>query len=116
MTKASERIVKSPYDGKEITDSSGRVIRLRKPSILDTLDLIGALGDFSNNPSYLAMCFTTLYVGLLDGQVFETPKTYKEVRAALQRLDEHGMSAVNEAIADLQSSNNEKEAIDNVKK
>lgn len=116
MSKPSERITKAAYEGKEITDALGRVIRLRKPSMLDIYDLMKALGDDAKNPSCVGMAYNILYVGLLDGSVFEAPKTYGEVRAALQRLDEHGLTAVAEGLAQFESAKTEKEAIDSAKK
>lgn len=116
MLKASERIVKAPYEGKETTDSQGRVIRLRKPTLLDVYDLMKALGDDAKNPSCVGMAYNILYVGLLDGAVFEAPKTYGEVRAALQRLDEAGLTAVAEALALYENASNEQEAVESAKK
>lgn len=116
MTKPSERIIKAPYDGKEVIDSTGRVIKLRKPSLLDTYDLMKALGDDAKNQSCLGLTYNILYVGMLDGQVFECPKTYSEVRAALQRLDEHGMAAVSEGLSKFDIAQTEQEAMESAKK
>ena len=116
MSKPSERITKAAYEGKEVIDAAGRVIRLRKPSLLDIYDLMKALGDDAKNTSCVGMAYNLLYVGLLDNSVFEAPKTYSEVRAALQRLDEHGLLAVTEGLAKYETAKSEQEAVESAKK
>lgn len=116
MTKPSERIVKASYDGHEVIDSAGRIIKLRKPSLLDTYDLMKALGEDAKNQVCLAMAYNVLYVGMIDGQLMTCPKTYSEVRMMLQRLDDHGLKAINEGLEEFESAKTEKEAQENAKK
>jgi hypothetical protein len=116
MTKASERVVKAPYDGQEVIDNVGRVIKLRKPSLLDTYDLMKALGDDSKNTACLGMAYNVLYVGMIDGQLMTCPKTYSEFRMMLQRLDDHGLAAVNEGLAKYELAKTEQEANESAKK
>lgn len=114
--KPSEKVTKAPYEGIEITDSIGRVIKLRKPTLLDTYDLAKAMGEEAKIPMCWGMAYNLLFVGLLDGNVFECPKTYMDVRAGLQRLDEHGLTAVTNALEKFSVSMTEKEAAQEVKK
>lgn len=114
--KPSERVVKAPYDGKDVKDSTGRIIKLRKPSLLDVYDLMKALGEDAKNQACLAMAYNTLYVGMIDGAVMECPKTYREVRGMLQRLDEHGVAAISEGLAQYDGVKDEKEQIETAKK
>jgi hypothetical protein len=116
MMKPSERIVKSSYDGKDIKDSEGRIIKLRKPKLLDVYDLMKALGDDAKNSACLGMAYNTLYAGMIDGMIIECPKTYREVRAILQRLDEHGMAAIAQALAYIEENKTEQEQLEAAKK
>ncbi len=116
MDKPSEKIVRAAYEGKDVTDALGRVIKLRKPGILDILDLIKALGDDAKNQAYFALAYNTLYVGMIDGKLVSPPKTDSEVRAILQRLEDHGIAAINEGLAKYDAPKNEAEALDSAKK
>lgn len=116
MNKPSERVVKEAYEGKSVQDSTGRSIILRKPSILDIYDLMKALGEDAKNPTCMGMAYNLLYVGMLDGEVFECPKTNKEIKFALQRLEMHGLNAISEGLEKYSEVKTEKEAIEEVKK
>src|SRR5690606_7234108 len=101
------------FDGQEIKDASGRSLVLRKPNILDNYYLRKAMGEDSNNQSLFNMMIWVIYVAKIDGQIFESPKTYQECLAALKRLGEDGISAVIKAIDE--NTDTEKEAKDNLK-
>lgn len=102
------------FDGKEIKDSAGRSLVLRKPNILDNYYLRKSMGEDSNNQSLLNMMIWVIYVAKIDGQILESPKTYQECLVALKRLGEEGIAAVIKEMDE--SAVSEKEAIDNIKK
>ena len=110
--KPSEIVVRSAIDGREITDSSGRKIVLRKPNALDKYYLAKAMGDDAKNEICLRMMFPLIYIAKIDGLVFETPKTYGECLAGLKRLEEEGSVAVSTALEEeFLSEEDEKESI-----
>lgn len=114
--KPSEKVVKNPIDGMEMKDASGRVLRLRKPDILDQYDLFSAIGDDTKNPACFVMAMKTLYVATIDGQVVECPKSLAQFRATLKRIGEDGMTAIDNALMSLDDNKSEKESIQQVKK
>jgi hypothetical protein len=92
--KPSEKVTTSIFDGKEIKDRLGRVLRLRKPSILDHYYLRRALGEDADNAGCMSMMMNIIYVAGIDGQVLETPHTHSECLASLKRLGEEGIFAL----------------------
>lgn len=115
VKKPSEKIVSNNFDGKEITDSVGRKLRLKKPDIVDQFDLLGALGEHSNNDGQKNMALSVLYIATIDNLVVESPKTYSEIRAALRRIGDAGLIALTNYINSLPMED-EREATDKLKK
>jgi len=99
--KPSEKVISSAFDGKEIKDRMGRVLRLRKPNILDHYYLRRALGADADNTGCMSMMMHILYVAGIDGQVLETPHTHSECLAALKRLGEEGIFALSNFVESL---------------
>jgi len=114
--KPSEKVVKNPIDGLEIIDSLGRVLRLRKPDILDHYDLFSAIGEDTKNPACIVMATKTLYVATIDGQVVECPKSLSQFRATLKRIGEEGLYAIDKIILGLDEPQDDKEVLNQVKK
>lgn len=114
--KPSEKLVKNPIDGMEVKDSLGRVLRLRKPDILDQYDLFSAIGEDTRNPACIIMATKTLYVATIDGQVVESPKSLAQFRATLKRIGEEGLLAIDEILYSLDDTKTEKEALQQIKK
>lgn len=117
----SEKVLANPYDGKEITDSMGRKLKLKNPDILDMYDLMSALGEDSANQACLQMAMKTLFIGAIDNSPVQSPKSYAEVRASIKRIGTEGFSALAKFIDDaekqLQENQNPNEkAFDRVKK
>ena len=116
MSLPSEKVTENPIDNLEVTDSLGRVFRLRKPDILDTYDLFSAIGEDTKNPACLMMAMKCLYVATIDGHVVECPKSYAQFRATLKRVGDEGISTIDDALMSLMDIKTEKEAIEKVKK
>jgi len=114
--KPSEKLTTSVFDGKEIVDSLGRKLTLKKPDILDLYDLMSAIADDSKSQFCQGMAMNTLYIALIDGQPIEPPKSYREFRAVLKRIGEEGLSAIMKFMEELANENPEKEQIEKVKK
>lgn len=107
VKKPSERIIESIFDGKEIKDKLGRVLRLRKPNIIDRYNLTKALGTDADNPSCMSMMIPIIHVAGIDGQVVETPRSYSECIAALKRLGDEGIAALGNYIESAMSTEDE---------
>lgn len=114
--KPSEKLTESGIDGKQVTDSSGRVLRLRKPDILDMYDLFSAIGEDTRNPACLMMATKVLYVATIDNQVIESPKSLAQFRATLKRVGEEGIYAIDKALIEFEERLTEKEQLEKVKK
>lgn len=79
----------------EITDSAGRKIVLRKPSVLAQYDVIGMIDD--KRPGAGAqrmMAGILLYVASVDGEEVPPPTTERELRAIFQKLGDEGYMAI----------------------
>ncbi len=116
IKKPSEKILANHYDGKEIKDSLGRTLKLRKPDILDFYDLMSAIGDDSKNLVCMTMASRCLYVAMIDGQLLQSPKSLAEFRMNLKRIDEEGLDAVSEQMALAGESVTEAEETAKIKK
>lgn len=103
------------YDGKVITDSLGRKLTLRKPSMMDKYYLRRALGTDSSNMGCMAMMTPILYVAKIDDAVLPTPHTFQECSVNLTRLGDEGCNAAAETIFESMEEN-EKEEIESIKK
>lgn len=80
------------------TDSTGRVIKLRKPGPIAKLRFIEAMGESSSNPLWTAIVSQLMYVAGIDGEPIATPVTKREIEALYQRLDDHGLEAIAKAL------------------
>ena len=101
-----------------ITDANGRVYKLRLPDPIDELDLSAALGrEYSANIGVLVMATPLIFIESIDGNSFNKPNNYAEVRAAVKRIGRAGMDALQKAIQKYQTeSQATQEDISNIKK
>lgn len=100
----------APAAGAEtLTDSLGRVITLRQLTPGDTLDLIEAGGNASENSLWMRYAMTVATVAAIDGMPIPLPITKAQVRALACRIGNEGMTALT---TQRQSSNAGKTAED----
>lgn len=92
-TAAAQAVAKAQVTS-EVIDDSGRIIKLRKPGVLAQFRLIEALGDTAQNQVYMAMVLPLIFVTEIDDDPVVPPTRKSEVEALIQRLDEHGIAAV----------------------
>ena len=79
----------------EVIDARGRVLQLRKLSVLDRLRLFEAAGaELSRNDRWLGLAVLAASVGAIDGVPVPLPVSKAGIEAAVQRLDEAGLAAV----------------------
>ncbi|GAC1626781.1 MAG: hypothetical protein NVS9B10_15060 [Nevskia sp.] len=80
------------------TDTRGRVLTLKRPSVLAQFRLVEMLGDTAKNEVYTSMVLPLIYLQKLDGEPVSF-NTKLQMEALIQRLDEPGFAALGEAIA-----------------
>lgn len=97
ITPSAELVAKAQAE-QQVTDSTGRVISLRKPGILAQYRLVDAMGASASNQAYMAMVLPLLFVSAINDDRVPTPCTKREVEALIQRLDEAGIGAVMEGV------------------
>jgi len=111
--KPSQEIVAQVNAETTITDSAGRIIKIKKPGVLTQYRLIEALGDSAQNQTYMGMVLPLIYVVSIDGLAVNPPKTKMQVEALIQQLDEAGIEAVMKCVQETFGKNDpEKDAAD----
>ena len=116
----SERLIEKENSmlDQHVIDEGGRVFKLCLPSALDQADLVAALGkEHSQNLTLLAMYMPLMYIESIDDVKFVKPNNYAELRAAMKRVDQIGMTAISSSITKYQAAMQEKsEDIASIKK
>jgi hypothetical protein len=79
----------------EVVDARGRLLGLRRLSVLDRLRLYEAAGaELSRNDRWLGLAVLAASVAVIDGVPVPIPASKAAIEAAVQRLDEEGLAAV----------------------
>jgi hypothetical protein len=91
----TEQVLAKALETVSVPDSRGRMITLRKPGILAQYRLVEVAGDSASNETYMRMILPLIYVTEIDGDPITQPVNKKQLEALIQRLDEHGIEAVN---------------------
>ncbi len=79
----------------EVIDARGRVLLLRRLTVLDRLRLFEAAGaELSRNDRWLGLAILAASVAAIDGVPVPIPASKAGIEAAVQRLDEAGLAAV----------------------
>ena len=115
----SEEIINSKNILHEITDERGRSITLKQPKLVDQYKFIRVLGKDSENAVFAQIVTPLLWVKSIDDVPFSMPSSLNEIWAAVDRLDEEGIDAINEFVKKLAielSESNEGEAKEDLKK
>lgn len=99
-TPSAQLVAQATRDA-DITDSTGRIIKLRKPGVLAQFRLIEAVGDSAKNEVYMAMVMPLLFVASIDGEDVEPIVRKSELEALINRLGDDGVAAVVGKVAEL---------------
>ena len=78
----------------EITDSKGRILKLRNPSLWDEYGLCKIMGKDSENSQCLMMGEFLIKVAAIDNVILGTPTSYNEFSANLSKLGHEGLNAL----------------------
>ena len=102
----SERIVAEAGAESQVTDRLGRVITFRRPGALDRLRLFKAVGPhLAGNDRYVGYAMLAMCVTAIDGVPYPSPVTEHQLESLVQRLDDAGMMAVAQGLADADPGN-----------
>lgn len=97
----SEAIVRRSTAPVEVTDVLGRKLKVRRIRALERYDISRILGaDGATNPQVAGPAALAYSVIEIDDEAVATPKTEREFRALIMRLDDEGMEAVAQAHRD----------------
>ena len=102
----SQRIVFEAARETDVTDSSGRVLRIRRPGALDRLRLFKAVGPgLASNERYVGYAMLAMCVTSIDGIPQPAPTNEGQLEALVQRLGDAGMVAIGQELANAQRGN-----------
>ncbi len=98
--KPSTQVTEQASAEITVEDARGRTFTLKKPNVLAQFRLVKMLGDAARNSAYMAMVTPITYVVAIDGEAIVQPQTERELDALIQRLDEPGIMAILDALAE----------------
>lgn len=88
-------------DDTRITDRLGRVLSLRRLTVLDRLRLFKAAGPvLSENHPWFGMAVLAASVAAIDGVPIPLPANELQIEAAVSRLGDEGLEIVADALDD----------------
>jgi hypothetical protein len=94
----SQDVVQKAIAEFTVTDSAGRVIKLKRPGVLAQFRLVEVLGESAKNQVYMGMVLPLIYVTAVDDLPVFQPTSKLQVEALIQQLDEHGCAAVMQGV------------------
>lgn len=97
-------IMNAADSAKELVDSGGRRICIKRLSALDKLRLFKAVGSsLAQNEPYLGMAVLASCVTSIDGVPIPPPVNETHIEGMVSRLGEAGLSAVASGLAEMAS-------------
>ena len=91
----SQSYIAAAQSVRDITDASGRILTLRRPTTLDRLRLFKAVGPYlSNNERYLGVAMLVFTVMAIDGVPFPQPTNEHQIDSAVDRLGDDAIAAI----------------------
>lgn len=102
----SQRIVAEAGRELTLTDTQGRVLRVRRPGALDRLRLFKAVGPaLASNDRYVGYAMLAMCVSSIDGVPVPAPANEMQLEALVERLGDSGMVAIGQGLADAAQGN-----------
>lgn len=78
-----------------VTDSKGRVLKIKEPTFLQEARINRLVGDSSTNVGFMCgYCLPAIHVVEIDGNPVPFPTTDRELEALIARLGREGRDAV----------------------
>ncbi len=95
----TQQIVAAAHQTFDVTDTTGRILTLRRPTTLDRLRLFKAVGSsLSTNDRYLGMAILAFAVIAIDGVPVPQPANEQQIESALDRLGDPAIQAIGAAL------------------
>jgi hypothetical protein len=83
-----------------LVDKAGRTIMLRRIGVLEQLRLYKALGpELARNDVYMALAMTAASAAMIDGIPVPFPINESGIEAAVERLGDAGIAAIDDNFA-----------------
>ncbi len=102
----SRRIISEAAREFETVDSTGRVLRVRRPGALDRLRLFKAVGpSLSSNERYVGYAMLAMCITSIDNVPQPSPTTESQLEALVQKLGDPGMIAIGQGLANADEGN-----------
>lgn len=102
----SARIIQEASREYAVTDTSGRVLHVRRPGALDRLRLFKAVGPaLASNDRYVGYAMLAMCVTSIDGVPQLAPANEGQLEALVQRLGDAGMVAIGQELAKAEQGN-----------
>lgn len=99
-TTPSGRLVAEAQGVLTVMDENGRTLEVRRPTALDRLRLLRAVGPAgAQNDRYLGMAMLAACVMSVEGVPLPFPGNEAGVEASVQRLGDAGLAAAAQALA-----------------
>jgi len=100
MSGLAGQLVAAAQSTFTVTDEDGRALEVRRPTALDRLRLLRAVGPVgAQNDRYLGMAMLAACVTSVDGVPLPFPGNEAGVEASVQRLGDAGLAAAARALA-----------------
>lgn len=99
-----------------VTLSNGKTLTIQQPNVLAQYRLVAALGELAENRVYLAMVTPLIYLSAIDDDPVLQPRTLREIEGLISRLDDEGLRALTDAIAEQYSAAGAQAEVDAAKK
>jgi hypothetical protein len=96
----SKELVKKAAEAVTIDTANGLTVTLKKPGVLSQFRLVKILGEAAKNQVYVGMVIPITFVTSINGVAVNYPNTEREIEAIITRLDEEGVTAVMQAVAE----------------
>ena len=91
----TQSYVAAAEDIRDITDASGRILTIRRPTTLDRLRLFKAVGGaLTANERYLGLAMLAFSVIAIDGVPVPQPTNEYQIESAIERLGDVAIAAV----------------------
>lgn len=102
----SQRVVMEASREFDVTDTLGRVLRVRRPGALDRLRLFKAVGPaLASNERYVGYAMLAMCVSGIDGVPQPAPANEGQLEGLVQRLGDAGMIAIGQGLANADLGN-----------
>lgn len=99
-----------------VTLSTGKKLTIQQPNVLAQYRLVAALGELAENRVYLAMVTPLIYLAAIDDDAVMQPRTLREIEGLITRLDDEGLRALTDAIAEHFGGAGGQEEVDTARK